>query len=210
MDDTNGAMIKLTSSNYLIWKPRMKDILFCKDLYEPIESGSEKSEHKSNKQWEVLHRKMVAIIRQWIDHNIIHHVAKDIRADELWQKSESTYEWQSTQNKVSLIRKIVNLEYKDGHSVTEHFSDFQGLVNQLTTMKLALDDEVHALLLFSLLSDGCETLVVSLSNSMPNGQLTMDIVKDNMLNEEARRKELGISSESRALVVNKSEKSWKR
>ncbi|CAL1401324.1 unnamed protein product [Linum trigynum] len=153
---------------------------------------------------------MVAIIRQWIDHNIIHHVAKDIRADELWQKSESTYEWQSTQNKVSLIRKIVNLEYKDGHSVTEHFSDFQGLVNQLTTMKLALDDEVHALLLFSLLSDGCETLVVSLSNSMPNGQLTMDIVKDNMLNEEARRKELGISSESRALVVNKSEKSWKR
>ncbi|CAL1402705.1 unnamed protein product [Linum trigynum] len=79
------------------------------------------------------------------------------------------YERQSTQNKASLIRRIVNLKYKDGH-----------------------------------LSDSWETLVVSLSNSAPNGKLTMDIVKDSMLNEEARRKELGIASESHALVADNS------
>ncbi|CAN0846213.1 Retrovirus-related Pol polyprotein from transposon TNT 1-94 [Linum grandiflorum] len=205
MDDSNGVMIKLTSSNYAIWKPRMEDILFCKDLYEPIESGSEKPEDKTEKEWEVLHRKAVAIIRQWIDQSIFHHVAKDTRADELWQKLESMYERQSAQNKASLIRRVVNLKYKDGHSVTEHLSDFQGLVNQLTTMKLALDDEVQALLLLSSLPDSWETLVVSLSNSAPNGKLTMDIVKDSMLNEEARRKELGTSSDSHALVADKSE-----
>ncbi|CAL1361064.1 unnamed protein product [Linum trigynum] len=156
-------------------------------------NGSEKPEDKTKKQWEVLHRKAVAIIRQWIDQSIFHHVAKDTRADELWQKLESMYERQSAQNKASLIRRIVNLKYKDGHSVSEHLSDFQGLVNQLTTMKLALDDEVQALLLLSSLPDSWETLVVSVSNSAPNGKLTMDIVKDSMLNEEARRKELGIA-----------------
>ncbi|CAN1310533.1 Retrovirus-related Pol polyprotein from transposon TNT 1-94 [Linum perenne] len=103
------------------------------------------------------------------------------------------YERQSAQNKASLIRRIVNLKYKDGHSVPEHLSDFQGLVNQLTTMKL------------NSLPDSWETLVVSLSNSTPNGTMTMDIVKDSMINEKIRRKELGISSDSHALVADKSE-----
>ena len=34
MEESSGAaMIRLTSSNYSIWKPRMEDILYCKDLY---------------------------------------------------------------------------------------------------------------------------------------------------------------------------------
>ncbi|CAL1407623.1 unnamed protein product [Linum trigynum] len=98
------------------------------------------------------------------------------------------YERQSAQNKASLIQRIVNLKYKDGHSASEHLSDFQELVNQLTTMKLALDDEVQALLFLSSLPDSWETLVASLSNSAANGKLTMGFFKDSMLNEEARRK----------------------
>ena len=46
-----------------------------------------------------------------------------------------------------------------------------------------------------------DTLVISLSNSAPNGKLTMDMVKDSLFNEEARRKEQGISSETEALVT---------
>jgi hypothetical protein len=33
---TTSGMIKLDSSNYSLWKPMMEDILYCKDLYEPI------------------------------------------------------------------------------------------------------------------------------------------------------------------------------
>lgn len=56
-------------------------------------------------------------------------------------------------------------------------------------MKVLLDDELQALLLLSSLFGSLDTLVVSLSNLMPDGKLTMEIVKDNLLNEEARRKE---------------------
>ena len=47
----------------------------------------------------------------------------------------------------------MNLKYKDGNSVAEHLSNFQGLLNEFSTMKLELDDEVHALLLLSSLPD---------------------------------------------------------
>ena len=35
-------MIKLSASNYAIWKPRIEDILYYKDLYDPIEGDEAK------------------------------------------------------------------------------------------------------------------------------------------------------------------------
>jgi hypothetical protein len=54
-------------------------------------------------------------------------------------------------------------------------------------MKINFDGEVQALLLLSLLPDGWSTLVVSLSNSAPDGKLTPKMVKNSLQNEEARR-----------------------
>jgi hypothetical protein len=70
-------------------------------------------------------------------------------------------------------------------------------------MKLVLDDEVQALLMLSSLPESWETLVVSLSNSAPNGVMTVGMVKDSMFNEETRRKEHGISSHTEALITEK-------
>ena len=77
-------------------------------------------------------------------------------------------------------------------------------------MKLELDDEVHALLLLSSLLNSWETLVVSLSNSAPNGVITVNMVKNNMFNKKVRRKELGISFNTEALVTEKRGKSKSR
>ena len=67
-------------------------------------------------------------------------------------------------------------------------------MNKLVAMKMDIDDEMQASLLLSSLTDSWETLVVTVSNSTPNGILTMESVKDSLLNKEARRKEKGESS----------------
>ena len=90
-----------------------------------------------------------------------------------------------------MARKLVNLKLKEGRSVTEHLSEFQGLVNQMVTMKLIIDDNLQALLLLSSLLDSWETLVVSFSNSAPNGVLQLAMVKDSLFNEKTRRKDVG-------------------
>ena len=104
----------------------------------------------------------------------------------------------------------MNLKYKDGNSVAKHLSNFQGLLNEFSTMKLELDDEVHALLLLSSLPDNWKTLVVSMSNSAPNGVITVNMVKDSMFNKEARRKELGISSNTKTLIIERRRRSKSR
>ncbi|CAL9013348.1 unnamed protein product, partial [Prunus brigantina] len=42
------------------------------------------------------------------------------------------YERKTAQNKASVIRRLVNLKYRDGRSVTEHLSDFQAPQGVLT------------------------------------------------------------------------------
>jgi len=95
---------------------------------------------------------------------------------------EETFAKESAQNKVFVIRDFVNLKYKDGEDASVHINEFQGFLNQLSLMNLELADEMEALILLSSLPDSWETLVVSLSNSTPNGKITLKKVKDNILN----------------------------
>jgi len=53
------------------------------------------------------------------------------------------YEKNTSRNKASIIRRLVNLKYKDGKNMIEHTSEFQGLVNQLATIKMPLEDELQ-------------------------------------------------------------------
>jgi hypothetical protein len=64
--------------------------------------------------------------------------------------------------------------------------------------------------MLSSLPDSWKTLVVSLSNLAPNNVMTIVMVKDNMLNKEARRKEHGISSHTEELVTEKRGRSKSR
>jgi len=71
----------------------------------------------------------------------------------------------------------------------------------LIKAEVKLDDEMQALLLVSLLPASWDTLVAILSNSTPGGKLSMKTVTNSPLIEEARRKERGISMQSKANVI---------
>ena len=120
----------------------MYDILYCKELFEPIECRGYKPVITIEDEWKKLNTKTIGQIRQWVDQSVFHHVAKEVAAYSLWQKLKSLYEKKTAQNKAFMIRRLVNLKYKNGNSVAEHLSNFQGLLNVLFAMKLELDDEV--------------------------------------------------------------------
>ncbi|KAK4438140.1 Retrovirus-related Pol polyprotein from transposon TNT 1-94 [Sesamum alatum] len=81
-------------------------------------------------------------------------------------------------NKAHLVRRLVKLEYRDSQNMIEHLNNFKGLVNKLTKAEMTIDDELQALLLLSSLPESWDTFVVTLSNSSPNGKLSMDIEKE--------------------------------
>lgn len=83
-------------------------------------------------------------------------------------------------------------------------------------MEMKLDDEIHTLCLIGSLPDSWETLAMSLIYFIPNGILTLKMVKVSMLNEENKRKDWGPIRQSQSLShwkvrkeqKHKSEEPW--
>nr|KYP31853.1 Retrovirus-related Pol polyprotein from transposon TNT 1-94 [Cajanus cajan] len=194
-------MFKLTADNFSYWKPMMEDHLYCKDLYEPITQQS-KPEGKTDKDWEILNRKAVAVIRKYIDRSLFEHVSTYTNAYELWTKLESLIQKKTPRNKAHLYRRLAKLEYMDGQNMIEHLNTFKGLVNQLKKAEINIDDEVQTLMLFSSLPESWDTLIITLSNSAPEGKLSLDSVTDSLLNEESRRRERGLNNQFEANVID--------
>ena len=69
-------MIKLTVRNYSLWKS-IKDLLNCKDLYDPIKEDNVKSSDMSKADWKKLKEKTLGVIRQWADISLYIHVSKE-------------------------------------------------------------------------------------------------------------------------------------
>ena len=61
--------------------------------------------------------------------------------------------------------------------MTDHLNTFQGINNQLAGMNIKFEEEVQGLRLLGTLSDSWETFRTSLSNSAPDGSITMHLVK---------------------------------
>jgi hypothetical protein len=59
----------------------MEDILFCKDAYEPVIDM--KLANIIDVVWAISNRKTIALIRQWIDGSVFHHISTKINVKDL-------------------------------------------------------------------------------------------------------------------------------
>ena len=80
MEEAGNGMIKITASNYSIWNTRMEDILYCKELFEPIECRGYKPITTTEDEWRKVNRKTIRQIRHWVDQSVFHYVAKEVDA----------------------------------------------------------------------------------------------------------------------------------
>ena len=92
MEKSLACKIKLKSWNYSIWKSRIEDLLYMKDLHEPIKGKEARRADLDDKKWAQLNQKVVSTIRSWIDQSVYHHIVKESRVDVLWRKLEIIYE----------------------------------------------------------------------------------------------------------------------
>lgn len=201
MDDSSSVMVSLTASNYPMWKSRIKDLLYSKDLFDPVELKGVKPAAKSDADWKKMNMKTISLIRRWIDNSEYHHVSEEEDAYTLWTTLESTFQEKSSQNVTFLVRQLVNMRYQDGNNMSEHMSEFQGLLNQLSNMKMEFEQKFQAIFLLNTLPSGWDTLVVTVTNAVPTEQLTLRSIKQSILSESMRRKVQGVSQDSQALVT---------
>ena len=119
----------------------MEDHMYCNDLHESI-THENKSEGKKDNECELLNRKVVAMIRKYIDQSLFEHVSTYTNVYELWTKLESLILKKTSGNKAHLVRRLVKLEYMDGQNMIEYLNTFKGIFNQLKKVDMNIDDEL--------------------------------------------------------------------
>lgn len=195
-----GRMISLNGANYHLWKGKMEDLLFVKKFHAPVFLESMPA-GKTEELWILMHRQVCGLIRQWVDDNVLHHIENEINARSLWLKLEELYARKTGNNKMYMIKKLIELRYQEGTPMTDHLNEFQGLLNKLSDMGIVFDDEIHGLWLLGTLPDSWEVFRMSLCNSASEGTISLDLVKNSVLNEEARRQSNAGSSHLDVLVT---------
>ena len=106
------------------------------------------------------------------------------------------YEKPSAANKVYLIRRLVNLKMGEGNSITNHISEFNTIIVQLTLVQITFDDEVKTLILLPSLRENWSASIIVVSNYASNSKLKLDNICDLILSENVSRKSSGESSNS--------------
>ncbi|KAK0604129.1 hypothetical protein LWI29_012318 [Acer saccharum] len=120
----SNFMIRLTSSNYAIWKSRMEDYLCWHELDDTILGANSKPKDMDDEKWKKLNKRACAKIKQWVDNNVYNHVANETDAYKLWTSLKETYELNNAQNQAFIFRKLMMMRYKDGTPMAEHLNYF--------------------------------------------------------------------------------------
>ena len=193
-------MISLSGANYHLWKGKMKDLLFVKNLHLPV-FASDKPESKSDEEWDFEHQQVCGFIRQFVDDNVYNFIVGETHARSLWEKLESLYASKSGTNKLYLLKNFVELKYKEGTPISDHLSEFQGRFDQLAGVDIKFDEDLLELFLLNSLPDSWETFRVSMISAAPNGDISLQMAKTSALNEEMRKKTQGTSSHSEVFIT---------
>ena len=125
--------------------------MYQKKLYLPL--IGQKPTNMAQSERELLARQTLGVIRLTLAKNVAFNIMNEKTIVDLIQTLSHMYEKSFTNNKVYLIRRLVNLKMGEGNSVTNHISKFNTIIVQLTLVQITFDDEVKALILLSSLPE---------------------------------------------------------
>jgi hypothetical protein len=184
-EDGKFRVEKFNGQNYQLWKMQMEDYLYQKDLFLPLGGVEKKLTAMKDKEWEILDRKALGMIRLSLAASVAFNISKEKTTKGLMDALAKLYEKPSASNKVFLMKRLFNMKMSEGGSIADHLNEFNTVTNQLSSVKVDFDDEVRALLILCSLPERWNNLVMAVSNSVSGSNtLKFDDVVGVILSEE--------------------------
>jgi hypothetical protein len=116
----------------------MDNYLYQNDPLILLGRITKKSMTMNDEEWEVLDSKTLETIRLSLEASVAFNISKEKTMKEVMNTLDKSYEKTSTSNKVSLMKRLFNMNILEGGSIAD----------QLSYLKVEFHDEVKALLIF--------------------------------------------------------------
>ncbi|KAE8665938.1 hypothetical protein F3Y22_tig00112523pilonHSYRG00165 [Hibiscus syriacus] len=172
-----------------------------KELDKPSDSSGDKGKSKmSEEEWEELDMRAASQIRLCLAKNVLANVARWSSTKELWEKLEEMYQAKSLSNRLYLKEKFHKLQMEEGTKISDHLSALNGIVSELESIGVEIDDEDKALrLIWSLPSsyEHMQTVLMYGKENVNFSEVTSKLISEERMLKNGENK----SSESGALSV---------
>ena len=94
------------------------------------------------------------------------------------------------------MKKLFNLKMAKNALVAQHLNEFNTITNQLSSVEIDFDDEISALIVLASLPNSWEAIRMAISNSTGKEKLKYNDIRDLILAEEIRRRDVDETSRS--------------
>ena len=121
---------KFDGTDFGFWRMQIEDYLYGKKLHLPL--LWEKLEIMKTKEWPLLDRQVLEVIRLTLSRSVAHNVVKEKTIADLIKALSGMYEKPSANNKVHLMKKLFNLKMVENASIALHLKEFNTVTNQLS------------------------------------------------------------------------------
>lgn len=184
--DLRLAASKLSNENYQTWKFKVEMLLTRDDLWEVISADRPEGE---DQQWIKKDKQARATISLLVEDDQLIHIRQESTAKDMWTALQRVHEGSSLNSKLFLLRKLYQMRFNKGKTMQEHISALLEITIQLRSMGEEIKSNHIVAILLCSLPDTYSALINALE-MRPEAEITLDFVKNRLIEEYQRRKEL--------------------
>ncbi|XP_061395868.1 uncharacterized protein LOC133331495 [Musca vetustissima] len=140
-------------------------------------------------KWLIRDGKARATIGLAVEESQKVHIKKLKTAKEFWNVLKKHHEKSNLTNKVSLLRQLSTKRMQGGQAMEEHITEFMDIVDRLNDLGEEIGEHKTVAFLLGSLPEEYNSLVSSLE-MRPENDLTVDLVKEKLLQEFTRKSEV--------------------
>lgn len=183
---------KLNNSNYETWKFQMKMTLIHDELWTVID-GAVPAEKDQVESWTNKNLKALSTIALCVEKSQYPLIKDCVFAKDAWKKLESFHIQKSFGTKFSLLRKAISKRMRPDQDVTSFLLEFDELFDKMSNYDdLKLSEIWKAGFVLESLPESYDMLVMALE-ARPESELTLEFVKQKILDEANRKKDAAVS-----------------
>ena len=140
---------KFDGTNFEFWRMQIEDYLYGKKLHLLLLGG--KLATMKDEEQAFLERQVLGVIRLTLFRSVAHNIVKEKNTADLMKALSGINKKLLANNRVHLMKKLFNLKMAENTSVAQHLNEFNTIANQLSSVEIDFDDEIHALIVFAFL-----------------------------------------------------------
>lgn len=175
-----------TGTDFNNWSFRIRIILQEYNCLEAIDDGPPSP---VTPEWTKKNAKAMSILVQCIGDSHLEYVKDCSNAQEIYRKLKASFERTGIASQLFLRKKILSLKFNELGNLEEHFVEFDRIVRDLKTAGAKPDNTELICNLLLTMPSSFDNVITAIE-TMNSSELTMEFVKNRLLDAEVKRKNM--------------------